>query len=97
MSSRLPSNLTDAEWKQIRSIFDRFRFDERDPRDLLNAVFCVLKTGSQWRMLPSDYPLRRPCTTSKMAAVKPSSAALRPDSAGRPGSLLVRTQVPVPR
>jgi putative transposase len=56
MSSRYPSDLTDAEWKQIEPIFDRFRFDEHDPRDLLNAVFYILKTGSQWRMLPSDYP-----------------------------------------
>ena len=56
MTSRYPSDLTDAEWKQIEPIFDRFRFDEHDPRSLLNAVFYVLKTGSQWRMLPSDYP-----------------------------------------
>jgi putative transposase len=45
-----------AEWKQIESIFDRFRFLGLDPRSLLNAVFYVLKTGSQWRMPPSDYP-----------------------------------------
>ncbi|MBB4070569.1 transposase [Salinibacter ruber] len=51
-----PSDLTDAEWKQIESIFDRFRFDNHDPRTLLNAVFYVLKTGSQWRMLPADFP-----------------------------------------
>ncbi|MCS3956575.1 putative transposase [Salinibacter ruber] len=56
MSSRYPSNPSGAEWKQIEPIFDRFRFDEHDPRDLLNAVFYILKTGSQWRMLPSDYP-----------------------------------------
>ncbi len=42
-----PSDLTDAEWKQIESIFDRFRFDEHDPQILLNAVFYALKTGSQ--------------------------------------------------
>jgi len=54
--SQYPSDLTDAEWKQIESIFDRFRFDEHDPRRLMNAVFYILKTGSQWRMLPSDYP-----------------------------------------
>ncbi|WP_423824552.1 IS5 family transposase [Salinibacter ruber] len=54
--AQYPSDLTDAEWKQIEPIFDRFRFDEHDPRSLLNAVFYVLKTGSQWRMLPSDYP-----------------------------------------
>ncbi|WP_423824813.1 transposase [Salinibacter ruber] len=59
MSSRYPSDPSGAEWKQIEPIFDRFRFDEHDPRDLLNAVFYILKTGSQWRMLPSDYPPRQ--------------------------------------
>lgn len=56
MKRTYPSDLTDAEWKQIESISGRFRFDEHDPRTLLNAVLYVLKTGLQWRMLPSDYP-----------------------------------------
>jgi len=34
MSSRYPSDLTDAEWKRIEPIFDRFRFDEHNPREL---------------------------------------------------------------
>jgi len=25
-------------------------------RDILNAVFCVLRTGCQWRCLPYDFP-----------------------------------------
>ena len=54
--SQYPSDLTDAEWKQIEPIFDHFRFDEHDPRSLLNAVFYILKTGSQWRMLPKGFP-----------------------------------------
>ncbi|MBB4070702.1 transposase [Salinibacter ruber] len=45
-----------AESKWIEPILDRFRFDVHGPRDLLNAVFYILKTGSQWRMLLSDYP-----------------------------------------
>ena len=55
-SDQYPSDLTDAEWKQIESIFDRFRFDEHDPRSLLNAVSYILKTGSQWGMLPKGFP-----------------------------------------
>jgi hypothetical protein len=47
MSFRYSSDLTDAEWKRIEPIFDRLRFDEHDPHDLLNAVFFVVKTGSQ--------------------------------------------------
>ena len=56
MSSRYPSDLTDAEWKRIEPIFDRFRFDEHDPRELLNAVFYLVKSGCQWRMLPNEFP-----------------------------------------
>jgi putative transposase len=56
MSSRYPSDLTDAEWKRIEPIFDRFRFDEHDPRELVNAVFYLVKSGCQWRMLPDEFP-----------------------------------------
>ncbi|MCS3636009.1 putative transposase [Salinibacter ruber] len=56
MSSRYPSDLTDAEWKRIEPIFDRFRFDEHDPRELINAVFYLVKSGCQWRMLPEEFP-----------------------------------------
>ncbi|MCS3940298.1 putative transposase [Salinibacter ruber] len=56
MSSRYPSDLTDAEWERIEPIFDRFRFDEHDPRELINAVFYLVKSGCQWRMLPEEFP-----------------------------------------
>jgi putative transposase len=56
MTSRYPSDLTDAEWKRVEPIFDRFRFDDHDPRELLNAVFYLLKSGCQWRMLPDGFP-----------------------------------------
>ena len=56
MSSRYPSDLTDAEWKQIEPIFDRFQFVEHDLRTILNGILCVPKGGIQWRMLPSEYP-----------------------------------------
>ena len=54
MSSRYPSDLSGAEWKRIEPIFDRFRFDEHDPRELINAVLYLV--GCQWRMLPDEFP-----------------------------------------
>jgi len=45
MNSRYPSDLTDAEWKRIEPIFDHFRFDEHDPRELINAVIYLVKSG----------------------------------------------------
>ncbi|MCS3665775.1 putative transposase [Salinibacter ruber] len=56
MSSRYPSDPSGAEWKRIEPIFDRFRFDEHDPRELINAVFYLVKSGCQWRMLPEEFP-----------------------------------------
>ncbi len=49
-------SLSDAEWKRIEPIFDRFGFDEHDPRELINAVFYLVKSGCQWRMLPDEIP-----------------------------------------
>ncbi len=56
MTSRYPSDLTDAEWKRVKPILDRFQFVEHDPREILNAIFYILKGGVQWRMLPSEFP-----------------------------------------
>ncbi|MCS3937076.1 putative transposase [Salinibacter ruber] len=56
MSSRYPSDPSGAEWKRIEPIFDRFRFSGLDPRELINAVFYLVKSGCQWRMLPDEFP-----------------------------------------
>ena len=64
-----PSDLTDAEWKRIEPIFDRFRFDWHDLRELLNAMFYLLKSGCQWRMLPKEFPPGKPSTTISESGV----------------------------
>jgi hypothetical protein len=56
-----PSDLSDAEWEKIESVF---RVDYRrggrplkyNKREMVNAIFYVAKTGCQWRFLPKDYP-----------------------------------------
>ena len=92
MSSRYPSDPLGAEWKRIEPIFDRFRFDEHNPRELINAVFYLVKSGCQWRMLPDEFP---PWQTvyyhfRKWREMNLLPAALRPDSAGRPRSRWAR-------
>ena len=54
------SDLKDAEWKLIKDFFiykngygNRRKHSQRI---LLNAIFYVVKSGCQWRMLPSDFP-----------------------------------------
>ena len=56
MTSRYPSDLTDAEWKRVKPILDRFQFVKHHPRELLNAMLHLVKSGLQWRMLPAGFP-----------------------------------------
>jgi putative transposase len=52
------SSLLDSEWEMVEPFL--CSRTGRPPthlrRDVLDAIFYVLKTGSQWRMLPKDFP-----------------------------------------
>ena len=56
---RYTSDLTDAEWQLIDYCFPkpskRGRRRKHPFRELLNAVFYLVKTGAQWRNLPKDF------------------------------------------
>lgn len=51
------TDLSDARWKYIKKIL---QFDSRKRkhslREIWNAILYLVKTGCQWRMLPSDFP-----------------------------------------
>jgi putative transposase len=55
-----PSDLTDSQWALIEphvppeADFGRPR--ETDIRDVVDAIFYILRTGCQWRYLPGDFP-----------------------------------------
>lgn len=55
-----PSDLSDAEWKQLEPLIPAAKQGGRkrntEMREVLNAIFYVLKTGCQWDMLPPDFP-----------------------------------------
>ena len=59
-SRRYPSDLPDAEWPLLEPHLPapkrRGRPRLHSPREILDAVFYVLKTGCQWRMLPREFP-----------------------------------------
>ena len=59
-SRRYPSDLSDAEWPLLQPLLPspkrRGRPRLHSSREILNAVFYVLKTGCQWRMLPREFP-----------------------------------------
>lgn len=55
-----PSDLTDAEWDTIQWALPaqtgRGRKRTLDIREVLNAIFYLLRTSCQWRYLPHDFP-----------------------------------------
>ena len=56
---RYQSDLTDKQWELIKDLFSVGKYGNRRKhpvRELVNAVFYVVKSGCQWRMLPKDFP-----------------------------------------
>src|SRR5215211_9560415 len=60
MKRTYPTDLSDAEWKHIEPFVPaskpRGRQRIHSPRQILNAVFYVLRSGCPWRLLPREYP-----------------------------------------
>lgn len=52
MRKRYSSDLTDAQWQLIKPLFQQQTFRDHRPREIVNALFYLNKTGCQWRMLP---------------------------------------------
>jgi len=51
-----PTDLSDSQWQVIEPYLKDKRKRKYSYRVLLNAVFYLVKTGCQWRMLPHDCP-----------------------------------------
>ncbi len=55
-----PSDLNDQEWALLEPLIPPAKRGGRprtvNMREVLNAIFYVLKTGCQWRQLPRDFP-----------------------------------------
>uniref|UniRef100_UPI001FCC1E04 IS5 family transposase n=1 Tax=Methylobacterium sp. B34 TaxID=95563 RepID=UPI001FCC1E04 len=59
---RYDTDLTDAEWAVIEPLMPRPAPCGRPPlwttREVLNAIFYVLRGGNSWRLIPKDLPPR---------------------------------------
>lgn len=51
-----PSDLTDNQWQFIKDYVNKGRKARLSLRPICNAIFYLLKTGCQWRMLPKHFP-----------------------------------------
>ena len=60
MRKPYPTDISDAEWNYIEphlpSPKGHGRPRTHDLREILNAVFYLLKSGCQWRLLRHDFP-----------------------------------------
>jgi putative transposase len=59
-SNRYPTDRSDTEWSLLEPHLPvpkrRRRPRVHSPREILDAVFYILKSGCQWRMLPREFP-----------------------------------------
>jgi putative transposase len=56
-----PSDLTDAQWAIIERLIPVHKVGrprEVDMREVVNAIFYLLRAGCQWDMLPHDLPAK---------------------------------------
>ena len=52
-----PTNVSDNQWQVIKNTLNfSNRKRKHDLRVIWNAIFYLVKTGCQWRMLPNDFP-----------------------------------------
>jgi putative transposase len=58
--NRYPSDLTDGQWVVLKSVIGvntgAGRPLKHDLRQIINAILYVVRTGTQWRGLPHDFP-----------------------------------------
>src|SRR5919201_4582845 len=58
---KYPSDLTDDQWALVERLIPVYpggRPRTTSMRDVLDAIFYLLRTGCQWRYLPKDFPPR---------------------------------------
>jgi transposase len=86
MSTRFyETDLTDAAWAWVAPVLPAARPGGRprttNLRAVLNAIFYLLRTGCQWRLLPREFP---PCGT-----VYRSTITFKPGKAPACGSIYI--------
>jgi len=73
------SDLNDAEWALLEPLVPRShpagRRQTYPLRRIVDAIFYLLRTGAQWRLLPHEYPRGVPSSTTT-----PNCARMAPGS-----------------
>jgi putative transposase len=60
-----PTDLTDEQWKLVAPLLPNAKPGGRprktDLREVVNALFYLVRSGCQWRMIPHEFPHWRTC------------------------------------
>lgn len=60
LNRKYETDLTDAAWELVRPLLPAARHGGRprttNVRTVVNAIFYLLRTGCQWRLLPHEFP-----------------------------------------
>jgi transposase len=71
MRKAYQSDLSDAEWSCLEPHLPAPTASGRPRtytlREILDAIFYVLKSGCAWRLLPHEFPPGRPSTTTSVS------------------------------
>ena len=57
--NKYPSDISDKEWQILKPYViqgNMGRPRKHDIRNIINGIRYVMRSGCQWRMLPSDFP-----------------------------------------
>jgi putative transposase len=50
------TNVSNSQWQIMSKFLDLERSRKYELREIVNAIFYLVKTGCQWRLLPGDFP-----------------------------------------
>ena len=68
---KYPSDLTDGQWDLIKNHFKTGNYEKsrkHRQREIVNAVFYIVKTGYQWRFFAKGFPSLFDCTQFLLAS-----------------------------
>lgn len=59
-------DLTDEQWQTLQPFFEEYLEAKRGrpckhPREVINGILWILRTGAQWKYLPGQYPPYQTC------------------------------------
>src|SRR5271166_3767215 len=99
--AKYPTDLTDAQWKLVQPLIPKPKPGGRpqsvDRREILNAIFYLVRGGIQWRMLPHDFPPgERSITTIGNGVAMARGRRSRTPCGPRSGTRPADTKAPAP-